>query len=146
MTVSREGQEMTISDEALIAAARAAFEGCYPNGTWSLVRGNDRKRYLNRARAALKAAAPFIRAEALEEAVDAFPLETIVAPDNAVVWLAERARRMRSPTTTQSQQKQPALADPEELEKAGPHSAMAERGRRGGESSHRVGGHGDGGS
>jgi hypothetical protein len=35
------------------------------------------------------------KAQALEEAVEAFPLETITAPDNAVVWLMERAGTMR---------------------------------------------------
>jgi hypothetical protein len=124
---------MTISNEAFEAAKKVS---------------DDALPYLTmhaRLRVALEAAAPIIHAEALEEAVDAFPLETIVAPDNAVVWLAARARRVRSPTEEQPHKQPPALADPEELEKAGPPSAMAERGRRGGESSDRVGGHGDGG-
>jgi hypothetical protein len=39
----------------------------------------------------LKAALPFIQAQALRDAVGAFPLETITAPDNAVAWLMRRA-------------------------------------------------------
>lgn len=35
------------------------------------------------------------KAQALEEAVAAFPLETITHPDNAVVWLAARAGALR---------------------------------------------------
>lgn len=47
-------------------------------------------------RAALEAAAPLMFAQALEEAVHAFPLETIHAPDNAVVWMMRRAEELRS--------------------------------------------------
>lgn len=46
--------------------------------------------------AALEAAAPYMFAQALEEAVHAFPLETIHAPDNAVVWMMRRAEELRS--------------------------------------------------
>jgi hypothetical protein len=35
------------------------------------------------------------KAEALTEAVAAFPLETIHAPDNAVVWLMRRAETIK---------------------------------------------------
>lgn len=45
---------------------------------------------------AVEAAAPHMFAQALEDAVHAFPLETIVAPDNAVVWMMRRAEEMRS--------------------------------------------------
>jgi len=45
---------------------------------------------------ALEAAAPFIAAQVLREAVDAFPLETITAPDNAVVWLRRRADQIEA--------------------------------------------------
>jgi len=41
--------------------------------------------------AVLEAAAPHMAAQALRDAVDAFPLETITAPDNAVVWMMRRA-------------------------------------------------------
>jgi len=44
----------------------------------------------------LQAAAPYMFAQALDDAVDAFPLETIVAPDNAVVWMMRRAEELRS--------------------------------------------------
>ena len=44
----------------------------------------------------LEAAAPHMAAQALTDAVDAFPLETITAPDNAVVWLMRRAEQLRS--------------------------------------------------
>ena len=44
---------------------------------------------------ALEAAAPHMFTQALEDAVDAFPLETIHAPDNAVVWMMRRAEEMR---------------------------------------------------
>ena len=37
-----------------------------------------------------------VKAQALEEAVAAFPLETITAPDNAVVWMMRRAEQLRS--------------------------------------------------
>ena len=46
------------------------------------------------ARAALVAAAPHMAAQVLREAVEAFPLETITAPDNAVVWLRRRAEQL----------------------------------------------------
>lgn len=45
---------------------------------------------------AIAAAAPHISAQALEDAVHAFPLETIHAPDNAVVWMMRRAEQLRS--------------------------------------------------
>lgn len=44
---------------------------------------------------ALEAAAPHIQAQTLLDAVHAFPLETITAPDNAVVWLMRRAEEIR---------------------------------------------------
>lgn len=46
-------------------------------------------------RAALEAVSPVIEAQALEAAVEAFPLETITAPDTAVVWLHRRAQQIR---------------------------------------------------
>lgn len=74
---------MTISDEAVEAAAKAAYEvmpvelfGEDGPVLWEhlsdSILGNSRKHHeLDRARAALEAAAPFIRAEALEDAADA---------------------------------------------------------------------------
>jgi hypothetical protein len=44
----------------------------------------------------LEAAAPHIAARALTDAVDAFPLETITAPDNAVVWLMRRVEQIEN--------------------------------------------------
>ena len=46
--------------------------------------------------AALEAVYPILAAQALREAVDAFPLETISAPDTAVAWLMRRAEQLRS--------------------------------------------------
>lgn len=81
---------MTISNEAVEKALHAH---------WGTDDSSEARMY-----AALEAAAPIIRAQALEEAVDAFPLETITAPDNAVAWLMERARKIRetppAPETT----------------------------------------------
>lgn len=51
---------------------------------------------LDLARKVLEAALPHIQAQTLDEAVDAFPLETIVAPDNAVVWMHRRAEDIRA--------------------------------------------------
>jgi len=45
-------------------------------------------------RAALEAAAPYLMAQALDEAAAAFPLETITAPDNALVWMMRRAEQI----------------------------------------------------
>ena len=45
--------------------------------------------------AALEAAYPILAAQALDDAVSAFPLETITAPDTAVVWLMRRAEDLR---------------------------------------------------
>lgn len=73
---------MTIPDEAVEAAAKyySAGVGVVPNDAW--IRG------------ILSAAAPLIQAQALRDAVDAFPLETIHAPDNAVVWLMRRVEQI----------------------------------------------------
>ena len=45
---------------------------------------------------ALEAAAPFIAAQAIRDAVEAFPLETITEPDNAVAWLLRRVRQLEA--------------------------------------------------
>lgn len=87
-----------ISDEAVEAAAWEMFGQAYPY-TWA--RDLDevdtplRERFMARATAALEAALPHIQAQTLDEAVDAFPLETIRAPDNAVVWMHRRAQDIR---------------------------------------------------
>lgn len=75
---------MTIPDEAVEAAHRAWREQATLGG--SIFEYN--------LRAALEAAAPHIQAQALRDAVDAFPLETIHAPDNAVVWMMRRAEEI----------------------------------------------------
>lgn len=72
---------MTISDEALEAAAKAIWEArpmerVYEEGSpsygaakpWADIKQYQRDRCMTLARYALEAAAPFIRAEALEEA------------------------------------------------------------------------------
>jgi hypothetical protein len=46
--------------------------------------------------AALEAAYPYLAAQVLRDAVEAFPLETITAPDTAVVWLMRRAEKIRN--------------------------------------------------
>ena len=45
--------------------------------------------------AALEAAYPILAAQALDDAVAAFPLDTITAPDNALVWMMRRAKDLR---------------------------------------------------
>jgi hypothetical protein len=48
------------------------------------------------AQEVVKAASPYLAAQTLEDAIAAFPLETIHAPDTAVVWLARRAEAIRA--------------------------------------------------
>jgi len=43
----------------------------------------------------LEAASPYLYAQAIDEAVAEFPLETIHAPDTALVWMMRRADKMR---------------------------------------------------
>ena len=78
-----------IPEAAVEAAARAICAIAFVEWTPHVVQNDE-------ARVALAASAPHIRAQALTEAVDAFPLETISAPDNAVVWLLRRADQVRS--------------------------------------------------
>ena len=59
-------------------------------------KGINGEEFVEAAIAALEAAAPHIAAQALTDAVEAFPLETITAPDNAVVWLMRRAEQIRN--------------------------------------------------
>ena len=78
-----------IPDEAVEAAAKAIFK--------AEISGPRAGAPLDAlARAALEAAAPFIAAQAIREAVEAFPLETITAPDNAVAWLLRRAEQLEA--------------------------------------------------
>ncbi|MFB8368536.1 hypothetical protein ACFC25_04140 [Pseudarthrobacter sp. NPDC055928] len=74
-----------IPEEAVKAAHRA----------WREQAALDGSIFEYNLRAALEAAAPHMAAQALEDAVDAFPLETIVAPDNAVVWMMRRSEALR---------------------------------------------------
>jgi len=82
-------------------AARLAAEAAYTEtiAELRLAEGGGFKVASQQRRAiaaALEAAAPHMEAQALRDAVDAFPLETISAPDNAVVWLLRRADQVRS--------------------------------------------------
>jgi len=43
----------------------------------------------------LEAAAPYLYAQALDDAITEFPLETIHAPDTALVWMMRRAEKAR---------------------------------------------------
>ena len=81
-----------IPDEAVEAAAKVLA----PVPTvWEGLPDEFRAEYRDIARAVLESAAPFIAAQALREAVDAFPLETITAPDSAVMWMRRRAGELR---------------------------------------------------
>lgn len=79
---------MTISDESVEAAAKA-FHGAL-NAPVS--RPED---WSDQIRATLEAAAPFIRAEALEEAADALNPQGSYALQNIAKWLRARAAEMR---------------------------------------------------
>ena len=76
------------------AAVEAALAALFPDQ--ETVSDFSRAVQVPSIRTILEAAAPHIAAQALRDAVDAFPLETITAPDNAVVWLMRRAERIRS--------------------------------------------------
>ena len=85
-----------IPDAAVEAARRELAKGAYQMAPEELP-------YANAAHRALEAAAPHmeptikpkdfyrIQAMALREAFHEFPLETITAPDNAAVWMKNRA-------------------------------------------------------
>lgn len=60
-----------ISDEAVEAAARVSHALRWPDAPWDAMNDRARTYVRKNARAALEAAAPFIRAQALEEAADA---------------------------------------------------------------------------
>lgn len=89
---------MKISSEAVEAAAGALWQTNQHDDEWA----SDFPTYMDYLRSeatkALEAAAPHMHAQALEEAVEAFPLETIVAPDNAVVWMMRRAESLKKRT------------------------------------------------
>ena len=78
---------MTISNEAVEAAAKASWEQAnsdpWNNSDTDDLRWDDRRAYLDDARVMLEAAAPFIRAQALEDAAD-----HIMGPSD---YLADRA-------------------------------------------------------
>lgn len=79
---------MSVPDEAVEVAARAVygpgFDGSHHKSAW-----------LADFRLALEAAAPFIAAQTLREASDAYPLETAYGgAEHAVLWLKERADRI----------------------------------------------------
>lgn len=86
-----------IPEAAVEAAAKAQYESDGFN-LWDKEDMLTRAYYLRKVRIirkALEAALPYIQAQTLDEAVDAFPLETITAPDNAVVWMHRRAQEIR---------------------------------------------------
>jgi len=75
-----------VNSDAAVAAMTKAYSdgvGVVPNDAW--------------VRRLLEAAAPHMAAQALRDAVDAFPLETISAPDTAVAWLMRRADELDQP-------------------------------------------------
>lgn len=87
---------MNIPDEAVEVAARAVFDRNPSEATWDGSRQAVRDYYLDDARAALSAAAPFIAAQVLREASDAYPLETAYGgAEHAVLWLKGRAEGIR---------------------------------------------------
>jgi hypothetical protein len=76
-----------IPAEAVEAAAKAWVSHSLKPGSMTVEDG---------MREILEAAAPYMYARALDDAVQAFPLETIVAPDNAVVWMMRRAEELHT--------------------------------------------------
>ena len=86
---------MTISNEALEAAARAIFGD--PSGeTWALQLPEVQARSREDARLALEAAAGIIRAEALEDAADAIDEDPYDDLDPFYAgWLRNRAENIR---------------------------------------------------
>lgn len=77
---------MAISDEAVEAATDAQLDHLAKVGNWEATES---------MRAALEAAAPFIRAEALEEAAAGWSdWDALEAPED---WLRARAAEMRQP-------------------------------------------------
>ena len=91
---------MNISDEAVEAAAKVIFQRHGAKyycgvGDWEDLDDRFSTSWIEDARLALTDAAPHLMAQALEDAVEAFPLETITAPDTAVAWLMNRAAELR---------------------------------------------------
>lgn len=89
-----------IPDAAVEAAAK--FLAMKSDEDWSgdqwtneKIHDSFRAGWREQARELLEAAAPHMAAQALTDAVYAFPLETITAPDNAVVWMMRRAEQLR---------------------------------------------------
>ena len=84
--------------EAAVEAAKIAVEREMRDRTYDRDVCDDalfREGVADIARAALEAAAHHIIAQALRDAVEAVPLETITAPDSAVVWLRRRAGQIQ---------------------------------------------------
>jgi hypothetical protein len=81
---------VNISDEAVEAGAKCHYEAEL-GVNWDDVRPSVKRGYIDDARRMLEAAAPYMYAQALDDAVQAFPLETIVDPDYAFVWIMRRS-------------------------------------------------------
>jgi hypothetical protein len=92
---------VNISDEAVEAAARATFVHANLGAAWEDAQPDWRDAYRASVLAGLEAAAPYIAAEAYEDAAD-----IIIAPgasSAAAAWLRERAAFIRSTNPYRSQ-------------------------------------------
>lgn len=85
-----------IPTEAVAAASKAMWFAARDGQEWFPGEDPLCDTITAEATVALEAAAPYMFAQALDDAVHAFPLETIHAPDNAVVWMMRRAEELRS--------------------------------------------------
>lgn len=97
---------MTITDEAVEAAAEVVYqrqhaEHNFPMGDWTSLESQYREPWITDARAALEAAGPHIRAQALRDAakdVPEYDLPFMVngrAVEHVSWWLAARADEHR---------------------------------------------------
>lgn len=93
---------MTISDEAVEAAAKAAAKD-EDASNWHDESEYYRNGWRNRMQVGIEAAAAFIRAQALEDAADDLPFlnrpkNMLVRQQDAAHWLRDRAAEMREDT------------------------------------------------
>lgn len=87
---------MTVSEEAVEAGARASYEHANFGAPWDECPQEWRASYGDSIRAALEAAAPFIAAQALEEAAEGWWLRDDVQDRfGAWSWLRLRAAELR---------------------------------------------------
>ena len=92
---------MNIPDEAVEAAARVLYTEDHAwADQWEDVPQEVRERFRARALVTIDAAAPHIKAQALREASDAYPLETAYGgAEHAVLWLKQRAETIEAVPT-----------------------------------------------